>query len=129
MSLFDLIKKILVSPPKKKEFKPLKMHPPKDFVPQIVEQSPHTNDMGVDPNEWFSPNPLDAMPIATENPEESDMMETEKNVKEPDNIHEVMYQHAIKSGGSWIGGSENVQGGSEERLEEFTPENDPYGGY
>ena len=29
-----------------------------------------------------------------------------------------------------IGGSENLGGGSEERLEEeFTPENDPYGGY
>ena len=28
------------------------------------------NDLGVDPNEWFDPkpNPLDSMPIATDNP-------------------------------------------------------------
>ena len=73
-------------------------------------------------DDWF-PNPLDSMPIATdkgyitdeyapceveydlENPDESDEIEASKK---PDSIHEVMYQIAIKNGGSWIGGSENV---------------------
>ena len=59
-----------------------------------------------------------------EKPDESDEIEKEKT------IHEKMYQMATKNGGSWLGGSENLGGGSEERLEEeFTPENDPYGGY
>ena len=73
-------------------------------------------------DDWF-PNPLDSMPIATdkgyitdeyapceveydlENPDESDEIEASK---EADNMHEVMYQIAIKNGGSWIGGSENA---------------------
>ena len=74
-------------------------------------------------DDWF-PNPLDSMPIATdkgeyitdeyapsdveydlENPDESDEIEASKK---PDSIHEVMYQIAIKNGGSWIGGSENA---------------------
>ena len=74
-------------------------------------------------DDWV-PNPLDSMPIATdkgeyitdeyapcdveydlENPDESDEIEASKK---PDSIHEVMYQIAIKNGGSWIGGSENA---------------------
>ena len=73
-------------------------------------------------DDWF-PNPLDSMPIATdkgyitdeyapcdveydlENPDESDEIEASK---EPDSMHEEMYQIAIKNGGSWIGGSENA---------------------
>ena len=73
-------------------------------------------------DDWF-PNPLDSMPIATdkgyitdeyapceveydlENPDESDEIEASKK---PDSMHEVMYQIAIKNGGSWIGGSENA---------------------
>ena len=39
------------------------------------------------------------------NPDESDEIEASK---EPDSMHEVMYQIAIKNGGSWIGGSENA---------------------
>ena len=46
-----------------------------------------------------------------EQPDESDEIEAAKQ-KEPDDIHEVMYQMAIKNGGSWLGGSENL-GGSE----------------
>jgi hypothetical protein len=98
------------------------------------------NNLGVDPNEWFdTPHNDKEEPYITdeyapcdveydlENPDESDDIESSK---ESDNIHEEMYQMAIKNGGSWLGGSENLGGGSEERLEEeFTPENDPYGGY
>tara|TARA_B100000287_G_scaffold383838_1_gene389882 strand:- start:52 stop:300 length:249 start_codon:yes stop_codon:yes gene_type:complete len=78
--------------------------------------------MMINEDDWF-PNPLDSMPIATdkgyitdeyapcdveydlENPDESDEIEASK---EPDSMHEVMYQIAIKNGGSWIGGSENA---------------------
>ena len=76
----------------------------------------------INEDDWF-PNPLDSMPIATdkgyitdeyapcdveydlENPDESDEIEASKK---PDSMHEVMYQIAIKNGGSWIGGSENA---------------------
>ena len=46
-------------------------------------------------------------------------------------MHEKMYEIATAKYNTFaIGGSENLGGGSEERLEEeFTPENDPYGGY
>ena len=78
--------------------------------------------MMINEDDWF-PNPLDSMPIATdkgyitdeyapcdveydlENPDESDEIEASKK---PDSMHEVMYQIAIKNGGSWIGGSENA---------------------
>ena len=40
-----------------------------------------------------------------ENPDESDDIEVSKEL---DSIHERMYQMAIKNGGSWLGGSENV---------------------
>ena len=75
-------------------------------------------------DEWFS-NPLDSMPLATdkgyitdeyapcdveydlENPDESDEIELGK---EPRNIHEVMYQLAIKNGSTLtMGGSEEIQ--------------------
>ncbi len=97
------------------------------------------NNLGVDPNEWFDTPHNDVeeeyitdeyapcdVEYDLENPDESDEIEASK---EPNTIHEKMYQMAIKNGGSWLGGSENL-GGSEKRLEEeFTPENDPYGGY
>jgi len=75
-------------------------------------------------DEWFS-NPLDSMPIATdkgyitdeyapcdveydlENPDESDEIESGK---ESENIHEVMYQLAIKNVSTLtMGGSEEIQ--------------------
>ena len=72
-------------------------------------------------------NPRPEEEIATWFIDEEDGQEYEGPVEET--IHEKMYQMAIKNGGSWLGGSENL-GGSEKRLEEeFTPENDPYGGY
>ena len=80
------------------------------------------NDLGVDPDEWFvTPHneaedeyitdeyaPCD-VEYDLENPDESDEIEASK---ESDNIHEEMYQMAIKNGGSWLGGAENL-GGSE----------------
>ena len=76
-------------------------------------------------DDWF-PNPLDSMPIATdkgeyitddyapcdveydlENPDESDEIEAGK---ESENIHEIMYQLAIKNGSTLFpGGSEEIQ--------------------
>jgi len=95
------------------------------------------NDLGVDPDDWFEStwkymdkidpltpitdeyapssyeppyeNPSDAMPIARdysmENPDESDNIEEEKGLT----VHEKMYRFATKNGGSWLGGSENIQ--------------------
>ena len=76
-------------------------------------------------DDWF-PNPLDSMPIATdkgeyitddyapceveydlENPDESDEIEA---FKEPDNIHELVYQIATQNHQLWLGGSENASG-------------------
>ena len=72
-------------------------------------------------DDWFL-NPLDSMPIATDKGyitdeyapcdveyelEDSDEIEV---VEEPTNIHEVMYQLAIKNGSTLtMGGSEEIQ--------------------
>ena len=52
-------------------------------------------------------------------------------IEEEKTIHQKMYEIATAKYNPFaIGGSENLGGCSEERLEEeFTPENDPYGGY
>ena len=105
------------------------------------------------------PNPLDSMPIARyhdwedtapseyEPPHEDDWF-VDKKPEEPVTMHEKMYKIAtarynpFSLGGSencdsdldcniqkhspWPGGSENFQAKKEQ---EFTPENDPYGGY
>ena len=137
MSLIDSIKKIFVSPfkeenIKEKEFEnPLdsmpiarmpigngsnRYHPDPnfgDFVPQMVEQSPHHNDLGVDPDEWFIPRPEEeiADDFAIENPDESDEIEEEKMT-----MHEKMYRIATAKYNPFaIGGSETL-GGSENRT-------------
>ena len=74
-------------------------------------------------DEWFAA-PYGCPSAVTE--KQKDYMEQETEVKqqeqnssvEPDNIHEVMYEMATKSGATTvqldpIGGSENFQGGSE----------------
>ena len=97
------------------------------------------NDLGVDPNEWFDPkpNPLDSMPIATNNPlpEEKvhDWYDTAPSEYEPpmqdsdwfidkpeekeETIHEKMYQIATSKYNPFaVGGSESIhdfEGGSE----------------
>ena len=86
---------------------------------------------------WFD-NPLDKMPIAKDfdwedtapseyeppRPEEeiADLYASrhkstpdhEKGAEEIVTMHEKMYRMATKNGGSWLGGSENCHGGSEQ---------------
>ena len=76
-------------------------------------------------DEWFA-SPYGVAPAITE--KQKDYMEQEIEMKrqereenfsvEPDNIHQLMYEMATKSGATTIqldpiGGSENFQGGSE----------------
>tara|TARA_R100000458_G_C8068536_1_gene108376 strand:- start:92 stop:502 length:411 start_codon:yes stop_codon:yes gene_type:complete len=76
-------------------------------------------------DEWFA-SPYGVAPAVTE--KQKDYMEQEIEIKrqereenfsvEPDNIHQLMYEMATKSGATTIqldpiGGSENFQGGSE----------------
>ena len=75
--------------------------------------------------EWFPPiykNPLDSMPIARnhENPRPEEEIadayasrhesspKFEKSAEEIVTMHEKMYRMATKNGGSWLGGSENL---------------------
>ena len=99
------------------------------------------NDLGVDPNEWFDPkpNPLDSMPIATDNPrpeeEVYDWYDTAPSEYEPpmqdsdwfidkpeekeETMHEKMYQIATSKYNPFaVGGSEslNSMGGSENHV-------------
>ena len=71
-------------------------------------------------DDWFPPNPLDSMPIATnkgddwfnDNPDESDEIEKEKT------MHQKMYEIATAKYNPFaIGGSDNFQGGSENLTE------------
>ena len=113
--------------------------PPPAFVAEEKVNGVGDNDLGVNPSEWFdSPNkyapaerraeldnPLDSMPIATDNgdwfiekPDESDEIEQEKS------LHQKLYEMATSRfnpfsvGGSencdsdisCIGGSENING-------------------
>ena len=75
-------------------------------------------------DEWFASPYGVATPVITEKQKEYKESEAFKEEaikyysKEPDNIHEVMYDMATKSGATTlqldpIGGSENFQGGSE----------------
>jgi hypothetical protein len=96
------------------------------------------NNLGVDSHEWFD-NPLDRMPIATNNKyhpdgEPPDWEDTAPSEYEPSNdwftdkvekpdesdeieeektMHQKMYEMAIEKHNPWNGGSENFQGGSE----------------
>ena len=102
---------------------------------------------------WFE-NPLDSKPIAKdfswedtapseyEPPDDNyasrhkSTPDHEKGAEEVVTMHEKMYRMATKNGGSWLGGSENCHGGSEQvqlppRPEEeiYDDINDPYGGH
>ena len=73
-------------------------------------------------DEWFAA-PYGCPPAITEKQKdymerENEMKMAEDQSKEPDNIHQLMYEMATKSGATTlqldpIGGSENFQGGSE----------------
>ena len=89
-------------------------------------------------DDWF-PNPLDEMPLATDKrtfdwedtapseyePPDEDSSYSSRHKSTPDSersaeevvtMHEKMYRMATKNGGSWLGGSENLQGGSERNV-------------
>ena len=61
-------------------------------------------------DEWFDPkykNPLDSMPIATDEPLDLAPSSVEPQ-DEPEDIHEKMYQMAVQKHSPWKGGgSEN----------------------
>ena len=64
------------------------------------------NDLGIDPNEWFDPkpNPLDSMPIATDNPR------PEEEIADNITMHERMYQIATSKYNPFsVGGSESIR--------------------
>ena len=77
----------------------------------VVEENPRPEE---EVAIWFSNK--------KEQPDESDVIEEEKT------MHQKMYEIATAKYNPFaIGGSENLGGGSEERLKkEFTPENDPH---
>ena len=80
---------------------------------KAVEENPRPEE---EMAEWFSDK--------KEHPDESDEIEEEKT------MHEKMYEIATAKYNPFAIGVSEILGGSEERLEEeFTPENDPYGGY
>ena len=84
------------------------------------------NDLGVEPNEWFT-NPLDSMPIATNKtfdwedtapseyepprPEEeiADWFDESDDIEATKTLHQEMYELATKNGTTLtLGGSENA---------------------
>ena len=86
------------------------------------------NDLGVDPNEWFT-NPLDSMPIATNKtfdwedtapseyepprPEEeiADWFDESDDIEATKTLHQEMYELATKNGTTLtLGGSEKASG-------------------
>ncbi|OUW93056.1 MAG: hypothetical protein CBD88_07690 [Flavobacteriales bacterium TMED228] len=97
-----------------------KYHPDPDYTPMIPRPEEEVAD-------WFamdSKNPLDDMPIATNDrfdlygssdaedaysSRHKSSPDFEKSAEEVVTMHEKMYRMATKNGGSWLGGSENVQ--------------------
>ena len=70
------------------------------------------NTVRLDPNEWFT-NPLDSMPIATENPrpeeEIADWFDESDDKEATKTLHQEMYELATKNGTTLtLGGSENA---------------------
>ena len=126
MSLLDSInrslKNIFVSPPEEEDIKEKEFENPLDRMPiangtnryappaRMVELEAEINPRPEEEMaEWFSDR--------KEKPDESDEIEEEKT------LHQKMYEIATSKYNPF------GLGGSEERIEEFTPENDPFGGY
>ena len=70
------------------------------------------NTVRLDPNEWFT-NPLDSMPIATENPrpeeEIADWFDESDDIEATKTLHQEMYELATQNGTTLtLGGSENA---------------------
>ncbi len=100
---------------------------PLDKMP-IAKDSAKTFDWeDTAPSEYEPPRPEEEIAALLENPDDSDQIESEKTYQSrhkstPDHeksaeevvtMHEQMYRMATKNGGSWLGGSENLHGGSE----------------
>ena len=115
-----MIKKVLKNLKKvfipKSEFikeKPKKVEKPKENYIGVVAPVTTPNDS------WFSAPVKTEKVIAYEKHvaqkiEEQKIIEAAQPKKEPQNIHQVMYERASKSFGSWqetLGGSENFQSG------------------
>ena len=126
MSLLDSInrslKNIFVSPPEEEDIKEKEFENPLDRMPiangtnryappaRMAELEAEINPSPEEEMaEWFSDR--------KEKPDESDEIEEEKT------LHQKMYEIATSKYNPF------GLGGSEERIEEFTPENDPFGGY
>ena len=122
MSLIDSIKKIFVSPFKEENIKEKEFENPLDRMPiangtnryappaRMAELEAEINPRPEEEMaEWFSDR--------KEKPDESDEIEEEKT------LHQKMYEIATSKYNPF------GLGGSEERIEEFTPENDHFGGY
>ena len=122
MSLIDSIKKIFVSPLPEEDIKEKVYENPLDRMPiangtnryappaRMVELEAEINPRPEEEMaEWFSDR--------KEKPDESDEIEEEKT------LHQKMQEIATSKYNPF------GLGGSEERIEEFTPENDPFGGY
>ena len=126
MSLLDSInrslKNIFVSPPEEEDIKEKEFENPLDRMPiangtnryappaRMAELEAEINPRPEEEMaEWFSDR--------KEKPDESDEIEEEKT------LHQKMYEIATSKYNPF------GLGGSEERIEEFTPENDPFGGY
>ena len=124
MSLLDSInrslKNIFVSPPEEEDIKEKEFENPLDRMPiangtnryaspeRMVELEAEINPRPEEEMaEWFSDR--------KEKPDESDEIEEEKT------LHQKMYEIATSKYNPF------GLGGSEERIEEFTPENDPFG--
>ena len=103
-------------------------HRGEDFIIENLtkekEVPKNTNDLGVDPNDWFvdhKPHPHDSMPVATDKSwEDNAPSEYEPPDPEEEDItmHEKMYRIATANYNPFaVGGSESINdfgGGSEE---------------
>ena len=107
------LKKVFIPKSEFIEEKPKKVEKPKENYIGVVAPITTPTDS------WFSKPVKTEKVIAYEKHvaqkiEEQKIIEATQPKKEPENIHQVMYQKAVQSWGSWqetLGGSENFQSG------------------
>ena len=107
------LKKVFIPKSEFIEEKPKKVEKPKENYIGVV--APVTTPI----DSWFSKPVKSEKVVAYEKHvaqkiEEQKIIEAAQPKKEPQNIHQVMYERASKSFGSWqetLGGSENFQSG------------------
>ena len=107
-----------------------KYHPDENMA-DWYDNAPSEYEPPMTDNDWFIDKPKD-----TYSSRHKSTPDSEKSAEEIVTMHEKMYRMATKNGGSWLGGSENCHGGSEQiqlppRPEEeiYDDINDPYGGH